>query len=1140
MTGIKGSKAHRNQSQIASLEQLQHKTMATTVDDADQYIIEGAHGTIAEQKNEAFYDDRSDADDDMEKGRITFPTNILYGRERELEILRNIYGELVPSSNERNTSKKLGEVEKVATVEEEEKEEPSAEQELLSTPSDPLNGSIIVFLSGYSGIGKSALVKEFVKQIKHKYNSSGDDDSTLLHATGKFTEQSGASAPFSALAQALEWLAMNLSSRQKKNEIGHAMCSKVWSRIRESELIGPGTEGGRVLRATFPEVESLLDGSDENTQQGTLEDESNSTARHSMNAIKECTREILSVIAEALDYPLVLFLDDLQWADAASLEILSFLLSSTELRNIMFICAYRSNEVDEDHPFSELMENVTIERNDSYSGTAPTQGSVKTMDLVNLSPQVIAKFIADSIKKEENEGVAELAEAVYTKTMGNIFFVVQALEELVRKNILFYDVMCFEWRWVVSKLELENFMSDDVVEMVKGKMRELSNEIQKLLVVMAYIPKTLDLSILNALMKHGGSSFEESSIRELLRRASDEGMLIYSTEDENYVFAHDRIRQSSLELAAEEDQTQLLLHISSVLLDFASSSKKEWCRFVAVDLLNSLPSDKINWADLIKLNMSVSKTARSKGSIEKENELLHRALKGLKSSGMMWKEYDITLEVYNSVIVSEHSIGSFDKAKSAVDAVLQNAKSLNDKMQAYHHQLLCQQAETSDYMQALSDGLKVLDLCGLDIPKAVTKTYMIKEEVKLKIALRNRAYSCLEELPTKEDHMISVLSEVLKCALFTGNPKLVKIVAWKAIQLSIKRGVDQALPTIIVSLAMVLADQGNTKTAQELGQVVIALSKKDHGVMAAYARMLTYGSVVCRVQPFRSVIEPMFQCHKDLKLIGNSEGILGSILLYFVLWIAAGLELDLLLESQLLFFEDYCRKSDRSGFLTSFQIFRQFELNLRTRMDNPTEFQGEAFHEENALNEMNSNARKMALRDSSSLRLQLAFVFWNEDTMTQMLKILLGYPMVDSMFARLHIRLCFVGLAAFALGKRKDCESFLKLGQDCLSYFKHLMKEGSANAKPVYFFMLAMKSPSREAFKEAIFACTEASMNHLEAMVKERYAVFLNKEGDATLANDYIASSYWLYKDWGAHAKTLQLSQQYDFLKHANRKMLKV
>lgn len=274
-----------------------------------------------------------------------------------------------------------------------------------------------------------------------------------------------------------------------------------------------------------------------------------------------------------------------------------------------------------------------------------------------------------------------------------------------------------------------------------------------------------------------------------------------------------------------------------------------------------------------------------------------------------------------------------------------------------------------------------------------------------------------------------------------------------------------------------------------------------------------------------------------MKLVGGDVVIVtASLFAHTQAYFAAGLELGPLVESRLLMAEEICQGV---GFLTTFKILRQLSINLRTRTANPTEFQGEAFKEEEVLSGMNANARKMALRDSSSSRLQLAFVFWNEDVMVKMLNILGDYPPTDMAIARLHNRLCYAGLAAFALGKKKGSESFLKLGQDCLNHFKNLTKHGSANAKPVYLFMLAMKVPCREKFLKAIDACAEARMVHLEAMALERYASYLRNEKDNTLANDCITSSYWLYQDWGAHAKALQLSEQYVFLKDAKRKKAK-
>ena len=440
----------------------------------------------------------------------------------------------------------------------------------------------------------------------------------------------------------------------KKGGLSYEQKAKIWNNINQSEIIGPSTEGNRILRKTFPCLTPLLD-SCKKDGEGESEEEldSSATRRHSiqpsMNAIKSSTCCLLSIISETLDQPLLVFLDDLQWADAPSFDMLTFLLSSSQLKRVMFICSYRSNEVDGEHMFTKLMDDIPAE----YT---------HKMDLFSLSSDSITCFIADSVKKEDCEKeVAELAEAVYEKTMGNIFFTKQALEELVRKNILFYDMMCFEWRWVVKKVDLAEYMSDDVVSSVKGKIKELPNDVQYLLVVMSYVThNSLDIVMLRALMNSGERKFDEQAVRKVLKLATEESMLMSSVESGNFRFAHDRIRQASVEYAAEKNEDfSLPLYISQVLMDFGESPKMEWCLFNAVDLLNSLPPNKTNRSSLIDMNIRVAKIARSKGSREKENELLHEALKSLRSSGIMWKgkHYELTLELYNAAIDSDFSLG---------------------------------------------------------------------------------------------------------------------------------------------------------------------------------------------------------------------------------------------------------------------------------------------------------------------------------------------------------------------------------------------------------------------------------------------------------------------------------------------------
>lgn len=397
--------------------------MNSTDNHDDEHYIAGAHGTIAPQKNEAYYDDRSDASDDMEKGQLKFPKS-LYGREKELDKLLSVYNEILVNCNDDRGNNNSSDG-----------DSPGANidaQDNMST----YKLSQIIWLGGYSGIGKTALVNEFIKRAQTKYTSSGSSESSssIVHASGKYSEQCNSSAPFSAIANMLDNLAIQFS-RDGENKTTEK--EKVSKNINSSEFIGPGKEGNVILCSTFPGLSQLINPDDTRNSSST----ETSAQTTSLNAIKECTLELLSCICNALDNPLILFLDDMQWGDSASFDMLQFLLSSKDhLHNIMFICSFRSNEVDEDHPFTTLMNNVVKERDGSKS--------VERMDLFSLSPEAITKFIADSVKKEddsENE-VSELGEAIYKKTMGNIFFVMQALEELVRKNVVFYDMMCFEWR----------------------------------------------------------------------------------------------------------------------------------------------------------------------------------------------------------------------------------------------------------------------------------------------------------------------------------------------------------------------------------------------------------------------------------------------------------------------------------------------------------------------------------------------------------------------------------------------------------------------------------------------------------------------------------------------------------------------
>jgi hypothetical protein len=324
------------------------------------------------------------------------------------------------------------------------------------------------------------------------------------------------------------------------------------------------------------------------------------------------------------------------------------------------------------------------------------------------------------------------------------------------------------------------------------------------------------------------------------------------------------------------------------------------------------------------------------------------------------------------------------------------------------------------------------------------------------------------------------------------------------------------------------------KTANEIGNVALTLSNvfiSSNKAGHSFTRFASYAGIIFYLQSFRSGVDVLLQCYKDLKFAGQFEFALGSMLNYFNAYFAAGLSIGALLESKLLVVEEFCQRVERNSYAATFQIHRQFAINLRQKSELPTVLNGPAFYQETALAEMNDQSRSMTLRDASIYRLQLAFIFKDCECMASMLDTLSGYPFQDQVVARFYIRACFMGLAAFSLVEKKN----RMIGNQCLKYFKRMKTLGSINAPPAYFFIMALKNPSKKSFTTAIESCAETSMMHLEAMVRERYAMFLLTRNESELANNHITSAYWLYYDWGAHGKALALAREYPFLANVTR-----
>lgn len=466
---------------------------------------------------------------------------------------------------------------------------------------------------------------------------------------------------------------------------------------------------------------------------------------------------------------------------------------------------------------------------------------------------------------------------------------------------------------------------------------------------------------------------------------------------------------------------------------------------------------------------------------------------------------------------------------------------MDDKLVAYRHQILCISVETRDYAKSLEEGIKVLNIYGFDFPSSPTVKDIVKEEMRVKIALHHRPYSCLLERPIAENPIMELFKNLTRFALLSGNDRLLRILCWKAIRVALTKGIDHHFHTILVTLGNSMAkEKSDIKTAFEIATVAVHLSEKhrDDRGNYAYTQLVAYQGVLFQLQSFRSGMDVMLQCYKDLKLAGELDPALGSAMIHFLTIFAAGIPIGPLVESKLLLVEEFAKKTENISFATIFQMQRQFVLNLWKTSDNPTELKGIAFDEEEILAALTPTSKvySMTLRDTSTYRLQLAFLFNDQNTMRKMLDILRDYPMSDISVPRLHLRLTFMGLSAFALLQTSKNKTIEGIAKSCLAHFSSLSKLGSVNATPVYHFLLALKQPGIKSFELAIDSCSEASLPHLEAMAKERYGLHLCHEGNSlSIGQDYLVSAYWLYYNWGAHAKASAMWEEHACIRTASK-----
>ncbi|AKU99134.1 Signal transduction histidine kinase CheA [Labilithrix luteola] len=591
-------------------------------------------------------------------------------------------------------------------------------------------GRELVLVAGYSGIGKTRLVQELFKPL-----TAGRG----LFVSGKF-DQLRKNIPYSALAQGLQELVRQL--------LGESESSLKGWRERLAEALGPN---GGVVADVIPEIELII---------GPQRRVAELSPPEAQNRFHLTFKSFLRVFYRP-EHPLVVFLDDLQWADGATLKLLEVLVNDDDTQHLLLVGSYRDNEVGAGHP-------LLATRNDLRKRGAP----LREVSLAPLQVEHLAELIGDTLHCDANTAMP-LASLVEHKTAGNPFFVGQFLDMLHQEGLLAFRGGAHgelpRWRWEMASIEQAN-ITDNVAELMLGRLRSLPRRTVDALELAACLGNRFDLVTLGLI--HQRSTAETDA--DLLP-AVREGLIFpvsaLSMPDHQdvagppvfaqYRFLHDRVQQASYSMIDAAKRPGLHLRIGRLLLAQSLAPNRPEMLFEIVDHLNAgraLVQRLDERLEIARLNLEAARKARRATAY---GAALRFAKNGMDVFGGDWTDqYALTLALHNERAELEYLNGNHRRSREMLETILAHARDL-DRAEAYA-QLVTHQTVLGENEEAMDSAAKALAVLGIQFPtEEALQSALDAELEEVDRRLEGRSVRSLIDLPSMGDPRIVVAMKVL-------------------------------------------------------------------------------------------------------------------------------------------------------------------------------------------------------------------------------------------------------------------------------------------------------------------------------------------------------------------------------------------
>ncbi|CAB9512265.1 Protein tyrosine kinase [Seminavis robusta] len=705
-------------------------------------------------------------------------------------------------------------------------------------------GPELVLVSGKSGTGKTVLVKQALQKLVVEEH----DGHFVL---GKF-DQLQTPEPYGPFVAAFTQLLIVLEQSYFQNMDG----------LRNRILHRVGMDACRVLCCLVPALGRLL---------GIQQDKSTSNVVLStqQERLKVALKKFFQAICSS-SVPLVLTLDDLQWADSGSLSLLETLVSES-IPGLVVVGICRDNEVPWHHSFAGMLRRLEDDKG----------ARIVHIEVVNLHMEATNELLADMLHQPQ-DACQPLAQVIHSKSEGNVLFILQVLKTLFAEEVLVKQRIDtqrrrpgserqYQWLWHQDQWD-ESFANLDIVELVSYQIRHLPDSCQRLLQTAACIGAEFDLSTLTKLLDNSSddmsstsNSSTDDSIRQVLAIALEEQMIVQQMHRPNkYAFSHDRIQQSAYFLIPEQERPMAHLAVGrSLLQTFTEEELQENLFLVVNQLVWGIPllTTEVDKNGLAELCLRAGQKAS--GASDFETALKYFRTGSELLANRHWRdEYHLSLDLFNRLAEAQSACRDIEGMNRTLDEILEHCRSSNDKVTP-HLTRMFSLGSRSMFQEAIDIGFHVLDSLGERMPSKPRLIYLIADLVKVKGRLKGKTDKDIMDLPMMDlDYKnkgvaISVLNMLCLYA-FCARQDYYGLLILRMVKLTLKYGLCRESSYAFACYGMVLCALGEFDDAYRYAQLSLQLLEQDKsmgGGLHPRVNFVVYAAIAPWKQPLRSTLD---------------------------------------------------------------------------------------------------------------------------------------------------------------------------------------------------------------------------------------------------------------------------------------------